>query len=166
VSKHLGTQRRLNPCTLFLCFWSSKNICSPSPSTSNIKKIAQFHKRMGKIWGVWWKGVQGLMISELQHIKILSLKSSILYFCLQKTNKFYKALVGTPIRFLITQNKRERYEAITKEGSKDIFSNLLKQTITCPLYVFSGLLLYICHSKNLCNPLVCVSNDTKITQFG
>jgi hypothetical protein len=121
---------------------------------------------MGKIWGVWWKGVQGLMISDLQHIKILSLKSPILHFCLWKTKKFCKALVGTPIRFKISQDERERYGAGTKEGSRDIFSNLLKQTITRRLSVFSGLLLYFCHSKNLCNPPICVSNDTKITQFG
>jgi len=29
VSEHLRTQRRLNPHTWFLCFWSPKNICSP-----------------------------------------------------------------------------------------------------------------------------------------
>jgi hypothetical protein len=30
---------RSNPHTLFLCFRSSKNICSPPPSTSNVVKI-------------------------------------------------------------------------------------------------------------------------------
>jgi hypothetical protein len=33
---------------LFLCFWSSKNICNPPTSASNITKIAQFGKGMGE----------------------------------------------------------------------------------------------------------------------
>jgi hypothetical protein len=33
---------------------------------------------MGKIWGVWWKGVLYSVMSELKQIKILSLKSLII----------------------------------------------------------------------------------------
>jgi hypothetical protein len=44
VNKNLKTQRRLNPHTLILCFLSSKNICSPLASTSDVIKIAQFEK--------------------------------------------------------------------------------------------------------------------------
>jgi hypothetical protein len=32
---------------------------------------------MGKIWGVWCKGVQSLMMGDLKQIKILSLRSLI-----------------------------------------------------------------------------------------
>lgn len=39
--------RPVNPDTLFLCFWSSKNICNP-----------QFSKGVGTICGVWCKAVQ------------------------------------------------------------------------------------------------------------
>jgi aromatic ring-opening dioxygenase LigB subunit len=41
----------------------------------------------------------------------------------------------------------------------------LKQTIAHPLAVFSALLLYFSHSKNICNLTICRSNDTKIAQF-
>jgi hypothetical protein len=44
VNKHLRTQRRLNPHTLILCFSSSKEICSPSSSASDVIEIAQFDK--------------------------------------------------------------------------------------------------------------------------
>jgi hypothetical protein len=33
---------------------------------------------MGKIWGVWCKGIQCLVVGELKHIKISSLKSLII----------------------------------------------------------------------------------------
>jgi len=75
-----NTQHQLNPHTLFLCFWNSKNICNSSPSISNVKKIAQFDKKMGKIWDVWCNVVQSLMIGELKQIKISSLKCSIIAF--------------------------------------------------------------------------------------
>jgi hypothetical protein len=35
----------------------ARNICSHSTNNSNIAKIVQFNKGMGKIWGVWCKGV-------------------------------------------------------------------------------------------------------------
>jgi hypothetical protein len=77
VSEHLRTQRRLNPYTLFLCIWSLKKTCGPPPSFQH-QKLAQFVKGMGKIWGVWWKGVLYSVMSELKQIKILSLKSLII----------------------------------------------------------------------------------------
>jgi hypothetical protein len=46
VSKHLRTQSRFIFHTLFLCFESSKNICSPPPSASNTAKSVQFSKGM------------------------------------------------------------------------------------------------------------------------
>jgi hypothetical protein len=46
--EHLRTQKRLNLHTLFLCFWSSKNICSLPPSTSSMVKIAQIEKGIRK----------------------------------------------------------------------------------------------------------------------
>jgi hypothetical protein len=55
-------------------------VCSPSPSVSTVAKIAQFGKRMRKIWGVQWKGVQCSTMSELKHIKIYSLRSFIFAF--------------------------------------------------------------------------------------
>jgi hypothetical protein len=51
VSKHLRSQTRLNLHTLFLWFWSSKNICSSSPSASKAAKISQFSKRNGQDMG-------------------------------------------------------------------------------------------------------------------
>jgi hypothetical protein len=44
----------LNPYTIFFCFSSSINICSPPPSASNVAKIAQFNKEIGKLRGVSW----------------------------------------------------------------------------------------------------------------
>jgi hypothetical protein len=64
VNEHIGTQRKLNPHTLFLCFWSSKNIYNPPLSVSNATKNVQFNKRMRKIWGVWCKDVQCLMMGK------------------------------------------------------------------------------------------------------
>ncbi len=52
-----------------------------------------------------------------------------------------------------------------ERGLKIFFSKKLKQTIAHPLAVFSALLLYFSHSKNICNLTICRSNDTKIAQF-
>jgi len=51
--------------------------------------------------------------------------------------KFCKALVEAPISFLITQNslKLRKIGAAIREGSKNIFSIFLKQTITHPFRV-------------------------------
>jgi hypothetical protein len=68
VNKHLETQRRLNFHTLFIFFSSSKNICNPSPSTSDVIKITQFNKE--KIWSVWCKDIQYSMMCELKQIRI------------------------------------------------------------------------------------------------
>ncbi len=38
-----------------------------------------------------------------------------------------------------------------EKGLELFFSKKLKQTITCPLPVFSAMLLYFQHSKNTCN---------------
>ncbi len=95
----------MNPHTLFLCFWSSKNICSSPPSASNDVKIAQFSKRLGKIWCVWCKGVQCSVMRELKQIRILKLKSLIVASLLMESEEICKVLVDAPIRFLITQNK-------------------------------------------------------------
>jgi hypothetical protein len=57
---------------------NSKNICSPAPIVSNDVKFPQFDKRMGKIWGVWCKGIQCLVMGEFKHIKISSLKYLII----------------------------------------------------------------------------------------
>jgi hypothetical protein len=53
----------------------------------------------------------------------------MLHLCLWNTKKFSKALIGTPIRFLITKNE---------ELASDLelfFSKKLKQTISQPLPV-------------------------------
>jgi hypothetical protein len=57
ITEHLVALRRLNPHTLGIWFSGSKNNCSSPPSASKLAKIAQFNKRMKKIWGVWCKGV-------------------------------------------------------------------------------------------------------------
>jgi len=67
-----------NPHTLFLYFFSWKNICNPPPTISNTAKIAQFAKGIGKIWVVWCKGVKCLLIGELKQIRISSLRSLII----------------------------------------------------------------------------------------
>jgi hypothetical protein len=105
VSEHLSTQRMWNPYTFCLCFWSSKNICSPPPYTfsfcfwssknicnpppnaSNAAWIAQYEKGMHKLWGVQCKGTQSLMMSELKQIRILSSKSLVVAFLLPKNKE-------------------------------------------------------------------------------
>jgi hypothetical protein len=57
VNEHIGTQTKSHPHTLFLCFWSSKNIYNPPPNVSNATKNVQFNKKMGQIWDVWCKDV-------------------------------------------------------------------------------------------------------------
>ncbi len=52
VNKHLRIQRRSDPTTLFLYFLNPKNIFSLPPNAFNATKIAQFSKRMEKIWFV------------------------------------------------------------------------------------------------------------------
>jgi hypothetical protein len=52
-------------------FYSSFN-------ASNIAKICQFDKGVGKIWGVWCKGVQWQMMGDLKQIRISSLRSLII----------------------------------------------------------------------------------------
>jgi hypothetical protein len=54
------------------------NLFSPPPSASIATKIGKFSKGRGKRWGVWCKGVQCLVMGELKHIKILSLKFLII----------------------------------------------------------------------------------------
>ncbi len=105
MTKHRRTRRRLNLHTLFLSFKSSNNICSLPLIASNIVNVVQFGKGMVKIWGVWCKGVQCLVIGELKWIRTSSLKSYSLHLCLWNRKKFCKALVGAPIKFQIIQNK-------------------------------------------------------------
>jgi hypothetical protein len=57
---------------------NSKNIYCPPPIVSNDVKFVQFDEGMGKIHGVWCKGIQCSMMGELKHIKISSLKSLII----------------------------------------------------------------------------------------
>jgi hypothetical protein len=75
VSEHLRTQRRSNPHTLFLRFWSSKSICSPPPLLPTWQilffSIWQRNGENIECW-VWWASVFGG-----GWIKILSLKSLI-----------------------------------------------------------------------------------------
>ncbi len=53
MNENLKSKRRSNLHTLFLSFWSSKNICSPTPNTSNIKIF--LIKEWGNM-GAWCKG--------------------------------------------------------------------------------------------------------------
>jgi hypothetical protein len=64
VNEHIGTQRKSNPHIFFLCFWSSKYIYNPPLNVSIATNNVQFNKRMGKIWGVWCKDVQCLMMGK------------------------------------------------------------------------------------------------------
>jgi hypothetical protein len=147
VSEHLRNRRMLNPYTFFLYFLSSKNFCSLPPSTSNTVQIAQFDKGM---WKLWVFGVRGVSVWWWVNSNKLGFGAQIfllLHICFWNTKKFCKALVGAPIKFKITQNKLKmrkirRYEFITKEGSRAIFSKTLKQSITHYFLVFSTLFLY------------------------
>jgi hypothetical protein len=50
----------------------------PPPSTSNITKVPQLDKGLGKIQIVWWCiGFQSSMIGELKHIRISSFEHLI-----------------------------------------------------------------------------------------
>jgi hypothetical protein len=49
-----------------------------SPPWANITKHAQFGQETGKMWDVWCKRVQCLVMGELKHIKISSLKYFII----------------------------------------------------------------------------------------
>jgi hypothetical protein len=53
-----------------------------------------------------------------------------------------------------------------KRVLEPFFPKKIKLIIIHPFPVFSLLLLYFGCSKNICNPLFCMSNDTKINQFG
>ncbi len=107
------------------------------------------------------KGAQCSVVDELKQIRILSLKFGWLHLCLWNTKKFCKALVPSGFKSLKMDLKWKKYEAGTKEGSKAIVSKKLKQNMTHPLCVFSALPCYK-HSKNICSPSVCMSDDTKI----
>jgi hypothetical protein len=48
MSEHLRSRRRSNTHTLFVYYWSSKKVCSPSPRVSNLAKFGQFGKERGK----------------------------------------------------------------------------------------------------------------------
>ncbi len=104
-------------------------------------------------------------MGELKLIKISSLKSLIIGSYIWNTKKFGKALVGAPIRFSITQDKTNykwiKCGAGAREGSKVLFSKILKQTITQPLPLFFALLLYFWNSNNICSPPVCVHPMTQ-----
>jgi hypothetical protein len=53
MNEHFKSERRSNFHTLLFYFVeSSKKICSPPPNISNVTKVVQFNKGMGKIWGV------------------------------------------------------------------------------------------------------------------
>jgi hypothetical protein len=61
-----------------MCLKLKKNICSPSPSTSNALKIAQLGEVMEKIWDVWCKRIQCSMMGEFKQNKISNLKYFII----------------------------------------------------------------------------------------
>jgi hypothetical protein len=92
----------LNPHTFFLCFQSSKNICNPPPS---VTKIAQFDEGVGKIWGVWCKEFSDEGIKNTLEFRAYNVCLIVSNFVFSNTKKFCKALIDTPIRFLITQNR-------------------------------------------------------------
>jgi hypothetical protein len=68
VGEHFRTQRRSNPHMWFPPLLKLKE---------HHKTIAQFDKGMEKIWSVWCKEVQCLVMGKLKYIKISSLKSLI-----------------------------------------------------------------------------------------
>jgi hypothetical protein len=82
-----------------------------------VTKSVQFDKKLQNIWGVWCKGVQCSMISELKQIKISSLKSWTITFEMKKS--FVKPYLCT--HHVPNHSKWKKYEAGTKEGSRTIF---------------------------------------------
>jgi hypothetical protein len=114
VSEYLRTQRRLNSHTLFLGSWSTNNIdwilthCSSTLEAQItfvalylvlpiLTKIVQFHSEMGRILGVWCKGVQCSMMSKLNQIRILSFDNCI--FVSKIPISFVKSYLGHPLHF-------------------------------------------------------------------
>jgi hypothetical protein len=77
VSERLIREFKLNPHTLFLRFWSWKNISSPPPKASRSPKSLNFIKEGGKLWGVRGFNVWWWVMGDLKQIRILSLKSLI-----------------------------------------------------------------------------------------
>jgi hypothetical protein len=63
------------------------------------QKMFNSIKKMGKIWGVWCKDVQCLMMGKSNHIKILNLNFFIIISLPLEYKKFCKALIGAPIKF-------------------------------------------------------------------
>jgi hypothetical protein len=51
---------------------------------------------MGKIWGVWCKGVQCLVMSDLKHNKISNLRSLIITSLPLEYEEFFKRLNWRP----------------------------------------------------------------------
>jgi hypothetical protein len=102
---------------LFLCFSKSKNICNLSPNAFNVTKNAQFDKKLQNIWGVWCKGVQCSVISELKEIKISNLKSWVITFEIERS--FVKPYLCT--HHVPNHSKWTKYEVGIKEGSRTIF---------------------------------------------
>jgi hypothetical protein len=117
VNKHFRCRKRSNLHTLFFCFGNSKNICNPSPSAFNVTKNVQYDKKLQKIWNIWCKGVQCLVINELKQIKISSWKFWIVVFEIERS--FVKPYLCT--HHVLNHSKWKRYEVGIKEGFKIIF---------------------------------------------
>jgi hypothetical protein len=121
--KHLRIQRKSHLHTLFLCFLSSMNICNPPPSASKAAKFTKFDKEWARygVFGLrgfcvrWWVNWNGLGFGALN--------IWLLHLYLQNAKEFCKALVGTPIEFLIIQNRLKwgKYGTRTKEGLEIFF---------------------------------------------
>jgi len=62
------------------------NICSFSPSASNVTKKFQFDKGLQKIWDVWCKGVRCSVMGELKKFKVSSLRSLIDAFGIERSS--------------------------------------------------------------------------------
>jgi hypothetical protein len=127
------TYRGQNPQTLFLLFWSTKNILNSSPNASNIAKISQFDKRVGKIWGVWCKGgsVFGDKWMKTNYEFELKIFDSCIFISgIQRSFVKPYLMHSSSFKSLNMDSKWERYEGETRKRSKAIFSKKLKQTIT------------------------------------
>jgi len=72
MSEHLKTQRRFTLSHIVFLLLKFKGHCNPAPSTSNATKIAQFDKTMRKIWDIWCKGFQCLVLGELNRFRFLA----------------------------------------------------------------------------------------------